>query len=344
MDDIPNPFGDSRDCLVASLWLIDIDNGFLSLLKKNRKLGTQLSVIKDRVVSTEDLISFDLPPLQRSIITVDFPTPTWEPECDNVEQRLTFTSRLLQDFSHQWRHVLRGQYNNSTFRRLARAIINIVTSDFTVKEIASSRAGVPGPIVWLRNLPQWDPVARYTIYFNRVTAVFCQNICYAQAMIQADLGHRRAYSHQLRDSASFETPCEDITYVVVSVREVFLYKACLGDLHPPIYTRPEPLLNGVNIPSTEAIQYLLLMTDPPNHGSRLHKLPIEVQDIILANLSRGPLESARLGCILSLGSTFTWQCFGNPVRLQNVLVTRAWAYPVESQIWFGDHISGLVYK
>lgn len=45
-----------------------------------------------------------------------------------------FAHRLLRDFHHQWRHILRNNYNLVTLRVFSRAMIRISTLDFEAHE------------------------------------------------------------------------------------------------------------------------------------------------------------------------------------------------------------------
>ena len=135
-----------------------------------------------------------------------------------------------------------------------------------------------------------------------------------------------------------------MTYVVLSVREVFLYRASLSGQGAATRTEPEPLLKGIEPPSRRALEYLLLATLPQSLVSHLHKLPAEVQDLILVHISAGPVEAARIGCQLALGSAFTWKSNDCVIKRQEVLNNKPQEFPVESEIWFGGCMSGLVYK
>ncbi|KAL9118531.1 MAG: hypothetical protein Q9187_004922 [Circinaria calcarea] len=319
----------------------------LQLRKKtqNRRIG--LSKLREGPVSVLQMDLFDPPPLQKFSLSRVFPTPTptWKPKCDTTERRLAFVGRVLEDFSHQWRHVLRSGYNDSTFRRLARAILSIATLDFRVKEVAFSRAGVHGSLVWLNDLPEWEPFVDRVIHFDRVSVVLCQHLTLSMAAIRKDLGPRRLRLRQRDSSRSpSETACDRVTYVVLSVREVFLYKTSVSGELPSLYTEPEPLLNGTNLPSKRALEYLLMAAPLESVVSPIHKLPLEVQNMILENVSLGPLESARIGCLLAFGSAFQWKSNGREITRQEVLVNKHSAFPVESEIWFGDRLSGLVYR
>jgi hypothetical protein len=91
----------------------------------------------------------------------------------------------------------------------------------------------------------------------------------------------------------------------------------------------------------------LAFVPPPQ--TRINKLPIELQDRILDHVSAGPVEAARLGCLLELGSQFAWMRSdgtrrgGDVVKLE-APTHRSHLTPVDSRIHFGDTFSGLAYR
>jgi hypothetical protein len=60
----------------------------------------------------------------------------------------------------------------------------------------------------------------------------------------------------------------------------------------------------------------------------------------------GVAAAAKIGCGLSLGSPFLWQDSSLGVKIQEFWKFQHVDTPMESQIWFSDHASGLglVYK
>lgn len=326
---------------MPAVWIFNLDNDILTLHKKSLNRMIPLSKLREGPVSIADMEPFELPPLPKFTLDKDFPTPTWEPKFNAATRQTAFIGRVLEDFSYQWRHVFRSRYNNSTFRRLACAILRIVTLDFNVKEVARSRAGIRGTLVWLTDLPQWEPFPNRVIHLDRVSVVLCQHLTHAIPAIREDFGRRRV---RYESSSPRNARCNSITYLILSVREIILYRTCFCNTHSPICTRPEPLFNGVDSPSKRALGYLLMAAPPERQASPLHDLPVEIQDMILRNVSMGPVESARVGCMLSLGSVFKWERDGVPVRRQEVLTNRTWVLPVESQIWFDNCLSGLAYR
>lgn len=326
--DIPYPFGDRRECLVNSSWVIDLDNSLVTLRKKN-SIWYQIHLeetLQNRPASIADMkILTPLPP-QQNESNIHFTNPTWEVDPIVSPRLVVFIGRLLNDFAHQWRHVLRSRYNKSTFQQLACAIIRIITLDFEIKEITGGRTGT-GRVVWLADLPSWKPIYEYIVPLGRVTIIICQYLTHAMKLMHGDFGLKRARN---------EAACMSITYIVMSVREVFLYKAWTCDDHEHVYTKPEPLFNGTDNLSEKALAYLLLAAPSDNIvSSLLHCLPLEVQDMIIDNMYPSRVKSALIGCLLSLGSPYRWQGPYGPISREEVFCTRTGQSAVES-VFEGD--------
>lgn len=110
------------------------------------------------------------------------------------------------------------------------------------------------------------------------------------------------------------------------------------------YTEPKCLFNGIHPPSDEAIELLLQATQTSAPTTPLRKLPVELQDAILDEVSAGPIESARVGCLLDAGSAFTWRCGNRNIEREEGRRSRTPWTPVESHICFDGHPSGIAYK
>lgn len=121
------------------MWTFDLDNDILQLHKKDQNRRIPLRNLGQGPISIADLEPYDPPPLIRYNLDQQFPQPTWDPECNAKKRHGAYLSRILEDFSYQWRHVLRCRYNDSTFRRFTRAILLIPRLDFRVTEVACVR-------------------------------------------------------------------------------------------------------------------------------------------------------------------------------------------------------------
>jgi hypothetical protein len=240
---------------------------------------------------------------------------------------------MLSDFAFQWRHIFNGDYNNLTFRRFAYAIIKIVALDFNVKEITRSRPGLGGFLVWVHNLPGWDLPSSHIFKFGATSIVICQHGLHAISLIRKDF----AKQAQLISNPTKET----FTYLILSVREVVLYRI---NSEYERYTGPYRLFDGQHPPSDEAIELLLQSVQQSFKLPILRKMPIELQDSILDEVSAGPIERARIGCLLDAGSKFGWLCGTHIIEREEGRRSRTHQSPVESHVQFDGNDSGVAYR
>lgn len=331
-----NPFGDSRDCLAQTVWTFNLDKGILLFDKKDQHRQLSLDLLPQLPdVNSAYFEPYDPPAPPNLDLGKAFPAPYWTPKYNIAERNKSFVSRVLEDFSYQWRHILRACYNDLTFRRLARAIIRIAMLDFTVTEVATARRGEGGFLVWIHSLPEWEPFSDHITRIGGVRVVLSQDPTKSLSSIQKDFANQR--------SAMLDPipPGETTTYIILSVRHIIL---CHVDDEKLRYTQPEELLNGTKRPSKRAVELLLSATHSEPPFTRLHSLPLELQDRILGGVSLGPVEGARVGCMLDLGSPFAWKDGGREIEREEGHRNRTPWTPVESQIYFGGSFSGLAYK
>ncbi|KAH6877671.1 hypothetical protein BKA58DRAFT_451489 [Alternaria rosae] len=313
-DDL-TPFNDRRWTHVGAVWTFDLDRDILRLDQRDRNLWVPLNLVRQRSITISDFEPCEPPSTLakhalQSIYSARRPAAFWKMRRKNVDlprlqRRKAFVFRILADFAFQWRHVLCGRYNNFTFRRLANAIVRIVTLDFTVEEATIARQGI----------------GRYLHTPHAITP------------IRNDFGKQIVSTPGSAENTS--------TYLILSVRELILFQIS-SEFEK--YTEPMRLFDGIHPPSDETIELLLQATQTSAFTAPLHKLPIELQDAILDKVSAGPIESARVGCLLDAGSVFTWKYNNRNIEREVGRRSRTpWA-PVESHVWFGGYPSGIAYK
>ena len=135
--------------------------------------------------------------------------------------------------------------------------------------------------------------------------------------------------------------------MILSIKHIVLCR--LTSLNTLEYTAPEPLFNGnygIGPPSDLALDYLIWAAAAAKVSilTPFQSLPLEVQDIILHYVSAGTVAAAKVGCLLGLGSPFLWRDGPLHIKLEETYTQRTPWSPVESQVWFDGHKSGIVYK
>lgn len=325
--------------MINTVWIFDLDNDLLRFHKKDHYTSVSLSLLRQRPISACDFEPYKPP------TSIQAFRPPRASQCimrrtgicrDRLERHKALVQKMLADFAHQWRHVLSGRFNHSTFRRLAYAIIKIVTLDFEVKEIAAQRQGIGGFLVWLNNLPEWEPFSGHIVRVGGASVVLSQHPCHAVHLIREDF--QQYCVSKPEDDMSVVS---DRTYLVLSVREVSLYRM---NSRSERCTAAERLFDGTLLPSAAAIDQLLQATLSVSPVTTLRGLPTELQEKVVDNLAAGPVERARMRCILDIGSPFTWWSEGRGIEREEGRRNRTSTSPVESHICFGKSFSGVAYK
>lgn len=343
--DIVNPFGDGRQYQYHALWTFDTQSDVLRYTNRDGCSQIPLALLRKRIVSLADMQPLGGPiplPLEP---TIDSQMPCWKPQFKVDDRMCAFTHRLLRDFHHQWRHILRNRYNSITLRVLARAIIRLSTLDFEIRHNKGGH-GPRGVHVWITHLPAWDPFEAGIVRVGNVFVVICQTM---QEGLSTAQQHASSQDFNATKSPSTTDHGEaQAHYIVLSVRHVMLCQAT--DQNSLQHTAPEPLFNGdydIAPPSKLALDYLIWATASarPSIATRLQWLPVEVQDITLQHVSMetGTVVSATIGCLLGIGSTYLWKDGPLTVTLEERYRVRPSGSPVESQVWFAEHKSGVVY-
>jgi len=329
---------------IETVWTFDLDEDVLHFKKEKHHSRISPERVRQAPVTTLDF-EFEprlAPALLKTISTDIIPPPYSTLTRQGLDmslwtRRKALLPKILNDFAFQWRHVLDGPYNNSTFRRLAYAIVRIVSLDFTIVEIDRPRWGNDDFFVRLQDLPTWDSHNRDIIRVGGVSIVISQHIVHAMSLIHTDF----------RDSSVFcadqdpANPDTYRTYLILSLQEIFLYQISETIIRK---TKPQSLFDKTWKLSPEAMDLLPEATQNSLSPTPINNIAIELQASIIDILAMGPLQRAKLCCELNVDSGFTWKCGGRMIEREEVCRHRIAGTPVESQIWFDSGFSGLAYK
>jgi hypothetical protein len=215
--------------------------------------------------------------------------------------------------------------------------------DFELRENTGGHGRV-GLHVSLLSLPSWEPFEADVVCVNGVLVILCHDLVQGLALAKQHL--TLTTSPITKASPVLDCGANQIQYLILTVRHVLLGRVTPSGAFE--YTAPMPLFNGdfnTTPPSALAMDYLVWATRSTRNSSptQLQKLPLEVQDIILRYTSQGTVEAARLGCMLGMGTKFLWKDGPLQVVLAERYYTRPPRMPVESELYFGKHKSGVVY-
>ncbi|KAG6998895.1 hypothetical protein FocnCong_v013694 [Fusarium oxysporum f. sp. conglutinans] len=104
--DLVNPFGDTRGRSFNSVWTFDLDKDVLFLTKHDKLCSAPLSLARDRLLTLDD---FELvrSPTEEIVEEITVSAPYWDLQLDVDQRKKAFLGRILRDFGHTWRHLLR---------------------------------------------------------------------------------------------------------------------------------------------------------------------------------------------------------------------------------------------
>lgn len=335
MYDLVNPFGDRRGRTLNAVWTFNLDKGLIFLTKPDCINSAPLELGLQRPLTLDDFHPLD-PGNQTAESLQSLPKPYWDLQIDVAPRQRAFLGRILADFDHTWRHILRRHMNSTTFMKLAYATVWISSMHFDMFE----RTGFEhvggqgnGPYAWVTDLPKWDSPKSTFLQVDSTWFVFAQDI---------QQGIEMAQDHANSHPRFTEPDVSSAIYVILTLRHIVLSKMVDGE---PVWTQPE-ILFGEN-PSDTAVDMMIWAsnTSTAESGpSRIHSLPAEIQDNILYYAATSPVSAGRLGCTLGLGSPFPWNESGLKIEIQERKRNRTENSPVESYIMFNGIMSGLSYK
>lgn len=157
-DDVVYPFHGHRRALVCTVWTFDLDQDILRMEKCGYTCQVNLERVRHSSITVEDLEPhkdelpsippFALPPPYYTLIRCGL-------DLALLSRRRAVIPKLLNDFVHQWKHVLQGPYNHATFRRLVHGVIRIMALRFDVVTPHHLRHSRRRHLVRVEDLPNW---------------------------------------------------------------------------------------------------------------------------------------------------------------------------------------------
>ncbi|PGH23462.1 hypothetical protein AJ80_02415 [Polytolypa hystricis UAMH7299] len=232
-DDVPYPWGDERGASTQTRWITDLDNDTFIFDKEDRALKTSLHLLRQRRVEESDFGPYDRAQQHLPVATRDAFPPPYNIMVSDRDR--AFVSRILSDFPHLWRHILRSPYNVNTFRRLASAIVRLATLDFRPSSSDEK------PSLWRRfsvhDVPDWDPFDADIVSIGEACVVLAHDLGTAISLI------RKHSASEDKAQVSGSKELHPRNYLVLSVKHIVFCRITGDSLE---YAEPEPLLNGID--------------------------------------------------------------------------------------------------
>jgi hypothetical protein len=340
--DVINPLGDDRSIDYTAIWTFDLVNDILFYTNHSERRRIPLALLRARTATWSDMEILG-PTVPLPVTAIHPPGPMWQLD-PVVDARIqSFTHPLFRDFNHQWRHILRSDYNSYTRRVLGRAIIRLAMLDVDIQEL-ESRSGMRSGAMTMDRLPEWSPLEDNIVRIGGTIAVFCSST--EEGLRWARSNAREEQQGSVK-SGSDTLNVRGTIYLILSIRHIVLSRT--GDSGTLEHTSPEPLFNGnyhFDPPSDRALNYLLWATNSARVSipTIIPKLPVEITDSILHWSSAGPVRAALIGCQMHIGSEFRWKDGQTPLALLDLSKGPRKVNPVVSRVCLnGDHCIGLVY-
>lgn len=225
--------------------------------------------------------------------------------------------------------------NTTPFLKLAYAITWISNFEFTILERTGfENISMGGPYVHVADMPSWETPESTIFKAGSSWFVLAQDPREGLEMVK----------RHVKRGIPIKNPADEAaTYVVLTLQQVIL---CKADGNGLVWTQSETLFDGNTLSDkgVDMILWAIHTTCASPEPSMLNNLPVEIQDRILFNASTSVVASAKLGCELGIGSSFSWTDHGGKIRVEEAKRHRFESSPVESQIVLNGVLSGLSYK
>ncbi|KAJ0141198.1 Uncharacterized protein HZ326_15930 [Fusarium oxysporum f. sp. albedinis] len=225
------------------------------------------------------------------------PAPYWDLQLDVDQRKKALLGRILRDFGHTWRHLLRRQINNTTFMKLAYAVIWIISMDFGIVERTGFEhdVGRGGRYVGAADLSRWDAPDKAIVQVGSCWFVLARDIRKGLAMIREHMGSLAAIAETTTGTAS---------YAILALRQIVCCKVHDGDL---VYTRPEPLFSDT--PSSDSAIDLILFVSAIHQADQRRKIKLE--EVLRHRTEASPVESQIV--LNGVMSSLSYKCEAVPI-------------------------------
>jgi hypothetical protein len=150
--------GDSRSEPYHALWTFDINKAVLQHATRECRRNVSFAALRRQSIKLSKMRLLNVLEPRFLPIGPEFRSDKgfWQPPLEADIHMRALVCSPLRDFHHQWRHILRDDYNKLTLRHLARAVIRISTLEFEVRENTGGH-GRRGMHVSYLDQPSWEP-------------------------------------------------------------------------------------------------------------------------------------------------------------------------------------------
>lgn len=326
---------------IPRVWTVNFDENVIFLDRPDCHLLHQMSIPESRPLDIYHLQAY-CPPEADPDWKAPEDFPLWEPEIVVPEPLFNLVYHLVSDYYRTFHKEVSNSNGESGFQALALGLLACFTLNFSIERTLSDQKPTSLGVKSSWRKFAMPPVI-LTVEFEHAVIMFTQN------MAQTDKLFQLHYDEECAEALQYGRSVLEKTYIVTSLYQVrFTRRSGQGwkqsRVHSLFHSESSPEQHGVLL-MLNAIQqpYYPLLT-------RLHRLPVELQEEIIISTSWSEIGRAYYGGILNIGLPFKWkkQCKSSRQNMPFKLVERSVRrnyYHVESdhQVIIFNTYCGLTY-
>lgn len=327
---------------IPRVWTVDFDQSRILLDRHDFHLVYHFNVPDQEKLNVFRMPHYEPLDLPTRIPKQALKPSSWVPLDVIPEQLNDLVYRIVSDYHHAFLDSGDNLSSEQGFQRLSLGILSCFTLNFStqIREPAQFDASTTTLIhkTYSRDYCRWRswgmPPVVLTVNLGSTVIIFTQRIDNAATLVQ---------DHYLEImSGSTST----ITYVVCSLFEVQLFLRNDKVFESTIVSMF--LYSSHSPPSTTAVRWILNAI----HGSyyplrtRLHGLPVELQEQVLDFVSVCEIDRAYYASILNIGISFDWKSNKMHLKLlkKSNMNRHINAVHAEQMVIFHDQYVGVAYQ
>ena len=322
------------------VWTIDFDQDRIFLDRNDVHLVHYFRLPYGLTeLCTEDFVPYK--PIDLPLWTPKQLSLSWTPICPDVVplQLFDLVYRLVSDYHNSWRTYGYSINSSSGLQKLGFGILSCFTLNFRARidrEHWTQYRSAPSNLLRWRTWP--TPPIIPTILLGDTIIILSLDLQNAARLVQ---------DHYMQVDCNHPTEA-DKTYVVTSLHAIQIFMKSETKF---VATHILPFLPEHGPPSQHAVVSLLNAIHGPWYplATRIHKLPVELHDLILSYVTDCDIDRAVYAALLGIGVPFSWTVTCGKEKLPLRLVGKnnsrfhELLRPQRWLVFFDDYL-GLMYQ
>ncbi|KAF2789438.1 hypothetical protein K505DRAFT_328237 [Melanomma pulvis-pyrius CBS 109.77] len=325
------------------VWTVDFDQERVFLDRENLHLVhpcSRYGMFKLRIERFEPYTPADLPPWKPTQLHRCWTLPDVIPQ-----QLFDLVYRLVSDYYRSWYGRRFSIESPRGLQQLGFGLLSCLTLNFKTTSWhpdTFNSDSWPWETNMSSNLLRWrtwpTPPVVPTIDLGRVVIIFTARLEDAARLVQTH------YMQAIGKTTNRPSPFPDTIYVVTTLRALQVFKKTQTTTEA---TFAVSFLYDDGTLSPVAVRWFLNAIH--GHGypltTQIHRLPIEIQELILENASTCDIDRAVYASILGIGVPFNWKSGNIPLKHLELLNIRHinGIHPEQRLMFWGEYM-GLSYQ